>query len=257
MYVKHRLTASDANTIQFPAGNVSFVPVPKGRGRYAGLLSLDLPQTTRHGDVYAVAVRQLTTVSAIIEPPPPPPAQPQIAANTEIAPPPKPFSWRQVLGAFQYSVTIKPKDEVLYPQERLLAWLKWRIGVTPTASRWLPVLQRYLGLTEGLVRSLGGDPDKIPPSQTGKVPGKGPVPPFPPHEKREFTGKVIAIRYDRFGDFRGFTILTEEGHEHRFRGQERAIEELVRQAWIERTVISVVVGAHDRHWPEEIILRRH
>jgi hypothetical protein len=261
MYVKHRLSAIDPNTVQFPAGDVTFVPVPKGQGRYAGLLSLDLPTTTRRGAVYTVAVRQLTTMSATIRPPPPPP-QIQIARGSpapEVAAPPTTFSWRQVLGAFQYTVTIKPKEELLYPQERLLAWLKWRIGVTPSSSRWLPVLQRYLSLTAGLVQSHGGDPNKIPPSQTGNVPGKKPVPPCPPFPigKREVTGKVIAVHYDRFGDFCGFTILTEEGREHRFRGREHAVEELVRGAWIERTVVSVFVEEHNRDWPAALTLRRY
>jgi hypothetical protein len=44
------------------------------------------------------------------------------------------FSWLQVQGAFQYTVTAKPGNE----QERLVAWLKWRISVTPVANRWLP-----------------------------------------------------------------------------------------------------------------------
>jgi hypothetical protein len=265
MYVRHRLSTIDANTVQFPAGDVTFVPVPKGQGRYAGLLSIDLPQTTHSGDVFTLAVRQLTTMSATIEPPPPPP-QNQItreAPGPEVAAPPKTFSWRQVLGAFQYTVTIKPKEELLYPQERLLAWLKWRIGVTPPSNRWLPVLQRYLNLTAGLVLNYGGDPNKIPPSQVGNVPGKHspgpppPVPPFPPVKEHEYTGKVVAIHYDRFGDFCGFVILTEAGHEHRFLGREHAIEQLVREAWIQRTVVSVRVEGDHHDWPTALTLRRY
>jgi hypothetical protein len=214
-------------------------------------------------------VRQLTLVSATIEPPPPPPQQPQITLETRAAETiaqPKTFSWRQVVGAFQYTLTVTPGQELLYPQERLLAWLKWRIGVTPSSNRWLPVLQRYLALTEGLVLILGQDSNAIPPSQVGNVPGKvppcppPPIPPCPPceeHEYEEFTGKVVAIHYDRFGDFCGFVILTEAGHEHRFRGREHAIEELVHQAWVERTVVSVLVEEHDRDWPVTLILRRY
>jgi hypothetical protein len=265
MYVKHRLSAIDAHTAQCPAGDVTFVPIPQGQGRYAGLLSVDLVPTVRQGDIYTVAVRQLTLMSATIEPSPPPP---QIARKTraagktraaETVAQPKTFSWRQVLGAFQYTLTVTPAQELLYPQERLLAWLKWRIGVTPTSNRWLPVLQRYLVLTEGLVLSLGGDPKAIPPSQVGNVPGKRPVPPSPPPavEEFEYTGKVIAIHYDRFGDFCGFVILTEAGHEHRFRGHEHAIEELVHQAWVERTVVSVLVHKHDPEWPATLILRQY
>ncbi len=290
MYVKHRLTVADAHTIQCPAGDVTFVPIPpgQGQGRFSGLLSLALPATVSVGDVYTVAVRQLTIVSATVEPPPPPPPQPQIiesarrAARQKATKPlhlphpqiiesatratiaePKTFSWRQVSGAFQYTVTVTPASELLYPQERLLAWLKWRIGVTPPLNPWLPVLQRYLTLTEGLVWSLGRDPNTVPPSQVGNVPGASPqrpgppVPPLPLSEEREYTGKVIAIEYDRFGDFCGFVILTEAGHEHQFRGREHAVEELVRRAWVERTVVSVLVREHGREWPVNLILRRY
>jgi hypothetical protein len=34
------------------------------------------------------------------------------------------------------------------------------------------------------------------------------------------------------------------------------VEELVRRAWIERTVISVFVESHDPDWPASIVLRR-
>jgi hypothetical protein len=209
MYGNHRLSATDAHTIQCPSGDVTLVPVPKGQGRYAGLLSVDLP-SGRRGSSYTIAVRQLTQVSSSFRAPPPP-IEIVERRTPAIVVPPKPFSWRQAQGAFQYTITVKPAGELLYPQERLLAWLKWRIGVTPPASRWRPVLGRYLSLTESLVTTLGGDPSKIPPSQTGTVPGKGSS--HPPHGEHEITGKVVAIDYDRFGDFCGFTILSEHGQE--------------------------------------------
>jgi hypothetical protein len=153
---------------------------------------------------------------------------------------------------------VTSRQDLLYPQERLLAWLKWRIGVTPVSNRWLPVLQRYLTLTEGLVQTLGQDPNAIPPSHVGNVPGKYPVPPpSPPGEEHDYTGKVMAIHYDRFGDFCGFVILTETGHEHRFRGREHAMEKLVREAWIERTVVSVLVEKHGSDKATSLILRRY
>jgi hypothetical protein len=258
MYVNHRLSAIDAHTVQCTAGNVTFVPIPPGPGRYAGLLSLDLPPTVHRRDTYTIAVRQLRAVGATIVPPPPPP--PPIDTKTGTAETINErgtFSWRQVLGAFQYTLTVKPAQELLHQQERLLAWLKWRIGVTPPSNRWLPVLQRYLSLIEGLVLNLGQDPNAIPPSQVGNVPGERRVLPGPQIAEREYTGKVVAIHYDRFGDFCGFVILTGAGHERWFRGREHAIEELVHQAWVERTVVSVVVDEHDRDWPETLILRRY
>ena len=254
MYGNHRLTVTDAHTIQCPSGDVTLVPVPQGQGRYAGLLSVDLPSAGRRGGSYTIAVRQLTQVSASFRPPPPP-IQIAERRTPEIIVPPKPFSWRQAQGAFQYTITVKPASELLYPQERLLAWLRWRIGVTPSANRWRPVLSRYLNLTEGLVTALGGDPSNIPPSQTGTVPGKGPSP-VPPIGEHEITGKVVAIDYDRFGDFCGFTILSEHGRERHFHTREPRIEEVTYRAWTERSVITVVAEEHDRHRPARLVLRR-
>jgi hypothetical protein len=73
----------------------------------------------------------------------------------------------------------------------------------------------------------------------------------------EFTGKIEALIYDRFGDFAGFKLRTEQGHEHEFRGRELAIETLVKGAWIERSVVSVHVEEHRRDWPTSIVLRRY
>lgn len=250
MYGSHRLVATDAHTVQFASGDVTLIPVPQGAGRYAGLLSLDLPSTGRRGRSFTVAVRQLTQVSASV----PPPIEIAEGRTPEAAAPPKSFSWRQVLGAFQYTITLKPAADLLYPQERLLAWLKWRVGVTPPSNRWHPVLKRYLSLTEGLVLTYGGDPISIPPSQTGNVPGKGPSP-VPPIEG-EITGQVVAIDYDRFGDFCGFMILSEHGRERHFHARAPQIEEVVYRAWFEGSVISVFAEEHDCHRPARLILRR-
>lgn len=265
MYSAHLLTAADAHTIQCPAAGVTFIPVPAGKGRYAGLLSVDLPMGIVRGDRYNISVQQFETVSAQQYVPPPPPPPPKIATSATEAPSVSPapipvtFSWRQLTGAFQYSLAISVKNELLYPEERLLAWLKWRIEQTSTKYRWYPVLLRYLGLVEGRVSGFGGKPGNVPASPTGTVPGQLPPVPSPSQpgaECLEFTGKVIGIRYDRFGDFEGFAIMTFQGHEHWFKGREPQVQELVRRAWIDRTLISVFVDAHEPHWPVSIVLRR-
>jgi len=253
MYGNHRLSMTDEHTIQCPCGNVTLVPVPQGQDRFAGLLSVDLPPAGRRGR-YTIAVRQLTRVSSSFRSSPPP-VQIAEGRTPEIVVPPKSFSWRQARGAFQYTITVKPAGEVLYPQERLLAWLKWRIGVTPPASHWRPVLGRYLSVTEGLVTTLGGDPSRIHPSQTGAVPGKGPGH-VSPHPEPEITGKIVAIDYDRFGDFCGFTVLSEHGRERHFQAREPKIEDVVYRAWVERSVVSVLAEEQDRHRPARLILRR-
>jgi hypothetical protein len=255
MYPAHRLTLLDANTIGCPVGDATLIPIPKGVGAYAGLLAVELPPGIRRGDSYDIVVRQITKATAT--PYTPPTIQIATAAAAGVA---EPFSWRKTSGTFQVTITISTKEELLYPEERLLAWLKWKVSVYPKTLRFYPVLQRYLGLIIGRVGGFGGKPGQIPPSQSGNVPGHFPPPHRPPHPGLEpvieFTGKVVSLIYDRFGDFAGFRLLTEHGHEHEFRGREEAVEALVKSAWIERSVISVHVEGHRREWPTSIVLRR-
>jgi hypothetical protein len=179
IYGRHRLTATDANTIQFPASDLALIPIPAGAGRYAGLLSAEPHPALPQGKSFTVSARQLHQVSATARTPPPPAPKVTVAkkvaharAKSESSSE-ETFSWSEVQGAFQYTVTLKPEKVLLPEQERLVAWLKWRYSVIPATSRWKPVLQRYLKYTESLVWSLGKDPNTIPPSKVGSVVGEG------------------------------------------------------------------------------------
>ncbi|HEY0778913.1 MAG TPA: hypothetical protein VGD56_13165 [Gemmatirosa sp.] len=184
------------------------------------------------------------------------------------------FGWRREIGAFQIAIVISTKERILLSEERLLAWLLWIQQSLHVNNRWYPVLKRYIEQVEGRITGFGGDPGKILPSPIGDVPGwpvrgKGgrghhPEPGRGRHGDEDldlldglhYTGKVVGIVYDRFGDFEGFVLLTESGHEHTFRGREHEIEDLVHRAWLERIVISVFVDDGDRRWPKSIVLRR-
>jgi hypothetical protein len=255
MYPAHRLRVIDANTIGCPVGAVTLVPIPKGVGAYAGLLAVELPPGIRRGDSYDIVVRQITKATTA----------PVILKSTKVELAKlaaetfdQPFSWRTTSGTFQVTITVSTKEELLFPEERLLAWLKWKVSVYPKTLRFYPVLHRYLGYIVGRVGGFGGDPGQIPPSPSGNVPGG---PPHHPHHRREeiieLTGKVVSLIYDRFGDFAGFRLLTEHGHEHEFHGREPAVEALAKSAWIERSVISVHVEEHRREHPTSIVLRRY
>lgn len=255
MYPAHRLSVIDTNTIGCPVGNATLIPIPKGVGAYAGLVTVDLPSGIRRGESYDIVVRQITEASAAAYGPP----SQSLAVGAQGVRL-QTFSWRKTSGTFQVTITISTKQQLLYPEERLLAWIKWKLSVMPKFLRFYPVLQRYLDLIIGRVIGFGGDPWKIPPSPSGNVPGHLPAIPAPIYgrgEMSEFTGKVVSLIYDRFGDFLGFRLLTEEGHEHEFRGRELAIEELVKGAWIERSVISVLVERSKPDWPAVITLRRY
>ena len=170
------------------------------------------------------------------------------------------INWRYVVGTFQMQIPVRPDDEILPGEKSLLSFLRWRHRRLDPTDRWHPVLLRWIGVIERRIYGLGGNPNEVKPSQLGIWTGE--LPHLPPgvledHEHRiEYTGKVSGVRYDRFGDFEGFDLRTDAGHERRFRGDEKVVGELVRTAWRERTVISVLVHDHDHEWPSSIVLRR-
>lgn len=258
LYPRHQLTALDRHTIGCPVGGATLIPIPSGTARNAGLLTVDLSSNVRRGDEYSIDVIQLTQDQATVRPKPPPPPPPRIAvpaqeqAATRNGTATKTFTWRRMLGAFRVTIPIKTKSQLLVPEENLLAWLLWIKETLPIQSRWYPVLRRYIAQISGRVAGFGGDPGAIKPSPTGVH-----LPP-PRHYLHDicFTGKVVGVTYDRFGDFEGFVLLTERGEERRFRGREPHIEELVRDAWAERTVITVFVEPHRCDWPTSIVLDR-
>src|ERR1022692_726717 len=71
MYPAHLLSILDPNTIQFPSNSMTLVPVPAGTGRYAGLLSVNLPPHVHKGDEFNIAVRQFENISTVVPTPPP------------------------------------------------------------------------------------------------------------------------------------------------------------------------------------------
>jgi hypothetical protein len=223
---------------------VTYVPVPPGVGAdYAGLMIVDLPSTVRKGQVFKSVVKQLTNAAGVQIVPPPPINTPTHGAIVK-----RPLiHWRKVLGSFQLTMPVRTKEVMLRPEERLLAVLRWIQRSIPATDRWSPVFSRYVGIVADRVSALGRDPDTIKPAP-GDRGG-----PHPSGEVRvSYAGKVSSLSYDRFGDFQGFTLDTEDG-ERSFRSQERAIEHLARLAWEDRFLIKVVVERDNLHRPEGIL----
>jgi hypothetical protein len=254
----HRLRLIDANTIACPTGGATFIPLPKGAGLAAGLLSIDLPPGIRKGDAYSIFVRQMTDAAGNVPEPPPPPPRLTVAArpNQGIAANGERIAWRRTNGAFQFTITISTKERLLVPEERLLAVLRWVALITPKQKRWYPVLVRYIEEIVGRVVGFGGDPAKIKPSPIGQIP---PLPSHEPDHDRdededEFTGKIEGIIYDHFGDFDGFILATDRDRHHRFRSREAAMYALVLRVWRERIRVTVIVEPHQRHVPRAVIL---
>jgi len=252
LYPHHGLARSDASTITCTASGITYVPIPPGVGsNYAGLLTVDLPGTVKPGEVFSVITRQIT--NAIAGRPTPSPSKPSIALPVEHEPTGRDLvRWRRVLGTFQLSIPVETTAALLGPEERLLSVLRWIAKGIPHHNRWHPVMRRYLEQVAGRVLALGGDPSSIAPSSRGDG---GRI--RPRHERREgrlsYTGKVAGLMFDRFGDFEGFLLDTEDG-ERTLLTREREIEVLVERAWRERLRITVMVPRDDAHQPEGIVV---
>jgi hypothetical protein len=256
MYTSHHLVRTDDHTLQCKTGGVTYVPIPPGgNGNYAGLFSVDLPATVQRGQVFNIAVRQVTNAFRRRESPPP---TPEITVRRHVHPKasviPRPIEWRRVLGAFQLTIPVKRKAELLVREERDLSVLLWIAQAIPFNNRWYPVFVRYLDLIGGRVTAFGGDPTQILPSPTGDGLPKPPCP-EPGEEPLAFTGKIAGLIFDRFGDFEGFLLDTEDG-ERRFFSRERDLAELAERAWRERLRITVVAERHEPHRPLSIIVRQ-
>jgi hypothetical protein len=291
-YSTHQLSTADANTIRcVVVRGFTSVPIPTGAGEnFAGLFTVDLPQGVTAGQTFTITVRRVSTHRGAALPPPVIQAQiagtaPAAAARgagssrassagraaataTTTAAAAAPAletmrNWRVIVGTFAVRVPVTTAEEMLWPEENTLAIMKWRLSQMTPSNRWVPVLKRYIGLIEGRIWGLGKNPTTIKPSPWGAY---GPPPSHGDggggdhgqgqKHRHEATGKINGVVYDRFGDFEGFCLLTEEGHEHVYRSREAEIEALARFAWVERVVITVVSEAHKREEPVSIILRR-
>jgi hypothetical protein len=250
LYRHHDLSRSDAHTIQCLAQGLTYVPLPAADSNYAGLLTVEVTEGVERQAVSSVVVRQVRNVTAPLPVPPPPPPELQSSrrrASAAAVPAPATaatvgaralIQWREVIGSFQLTIPVSTKAVLLPAEERLLSVMRWIFRSIPRHDRWHPVFHRYLSLLAGRVSALGGDPSDIIPSPTGE----GRHEPRPPEREGErelcFTGKIIGLIFDHFGDFEGFTLDTEDGP-RRFRSRETHVRDLVERAWRERLRLTV------------------
>lgn len=227
MYGVHPLTAADAHTIEVKTiKGVTYVPIPQGTGEwYAGIFTVDMPQTVKTGQEFDIVVRRIgkrpVRVSKAPPPPPPPPPVPQIASKTASKVgshkhtggyiyhnPSRPVApaqarpaetalvttaaesapgWeRYIVGSFQVKIPVSTGEAMLPAEETTLAILKARLEALPKSNRWYPVLLRYIDQIAGRVDGLGGDANAIPPSILGYLPGHPhPVHPLVPRPCEE------------------------------------------------------------------------
>lgn len=250
LYALHTLTvASEANTIQMPVTRgITYVPIPTAKKEnIAGLFTVDLPGTVTTGEEFEIIIRRLAYRS-IERDEPGAAAEAREVANGHVS-----RNWRYVIGTFQVTIPVATRHELLAPEESTLAILKWRLGKMAESDRWHAVLTRYISYIRARVDAFGGDSAAIPPSPFGY----GPILDIRfDRGERRVVGKVTAVAYDRFGDFEGFVVTTEHGRAHRYHASERAIESVVRFAWLDRALIEVRSREHEPAVATSIVLLR-
>ena len=146
---------------------------------------------------------------------------------------------------------MQTRREILPIIERVQANLRRVIATIPHENRWYPVILRYLRQVTGKVTGLGGGEGEGRPE-----PGRH----EPEHragreEHRRFEGKIDGLRYDRFGEFEGFWLRTEDGV-LQFSTRERGMELIAHQAWRERIAVLVIAEEHERYEPVSIVFLR-
>lgn len=146
-YRSHRLVRIDGDTLKFEASGITYLPIPVAHGTYPGLLTVDLPDGVKIGQIYRVLVRQVVAETDQI---------PKVRAMN-----PHTSLHRHITGSFQLTIPVREKAEVLPRQQRLLSNLRWIAGGIPAQDRWAPVFQRYLTQMAGRVDGLGGDAQQV------------------------------------------------------------------------------------------------
>ena len=240
MYPRHGLRQVDASTLQCAAAGATWLPVPQGGGNFAALLTVDLPATVRKGQAFTVVVRQVTSGAGARQ------LDDRNAKATAIE--------RRILGTFQLTIPVSTEEALLEPEERLLSIMRWIEEGIPANDRWWPVVARYVAQIADRVEGFGGDPTQILPSPTGDGIPKPPRPEPKPEKCIDFAGKISGLVFDRFGDFEGFLLDSEDG-ERAFHSREREMEELVERAWRERLRVTVRVDRGEPRTPQSIIIR--
>jgi hypothetical protein len=248
MYADVPWTATDGHTVQCTVEHpVTYLPIPFGTGAsFAGLFTIDLPIGVKAGQQFNVVVRRVRSRQA-----------PALTNNTGIAAQarvdaerkPPVTDWRYIVGTFQVTIPVSTEAPLLWPEENTLAIMKWRFLNTAPASRWYPVLQRYLSYLVGRVNGFGGKAGAIPASPNGAPepgPGKGTGTGTGTGLGEcggalvEYRGKVCEVLFDCFGDFEGFVLESCCGT-RRFTACESGIADVVLRACRERLVLSVFV----------------
>lgn len=229
----------DEYTISFVVKDTSYIPLPPSDKPYAGLLSLQLPQSVRTGQQFfvdaqqhsgGVSTRTMQTNSEFRR---------ENFKQNQFS-----YSHRKVLGAFRLRILVKNGEDLLGRAVRNLAVLKYIALGIPVNDIWYPVFQRYIEQLADKLKGLGIDPGLILPSPDD--------PGIPGHESTSenevcYTGKVNKVLYNCFGEFQGFILESCCSDNHHIRCCESGIGQLVLLACKEHLWITVCLSKKEKN----------
>jgi hypothetical protein len=153
-YRHHRLRRIDEHTIKFETGGISYLPIPFSDSAFPGLLTIDLPEGIKNGELFKVVVRQVTGIRQQYD------LRRKVRDDL--------VDWRHIVGSFQLTIPVRDKAEILPAQQRLLSNLRWIERAIPANDRWSTVFSKYVAQIAGRVDALGGDSSKVAPSPSGQ-----------------------------------------------------------------------------------------
>jgi hypothetical protein len=158
VYRSHTLIRIDAHTLQCETGGITYIPIPQSEGaNYVGMMSVDLPETVKKGQVFTIVVRQVTSA-----------VRGHTTLTHESIAAISPARDRRILGSFQITIPVRVKEEMLVREERLLSNLRWIESAIPANNRWALVFGKYVMAIAERVDALGGDSEKVGASPAGE-----------------------------------------------------------------------------------------
>jgi hypothetical protein len=155
------------------------------------------------------------------------------------------------MGALSLVVPVSTKAAMLGEEERTLSILRYIEQAVPLQTRWYQVFRRYVDQIAGRVAGMGGDPAQVPATPDGdwRHPHKCDHHQEHDHDhdhdwddedqRATVTGKVVALRYDHFGDFEGFVVEDAQDRHVVLASSEQRVEALARRAWRHRLRVRV------------------
>jgi hypothetical protein len=152
-YRSHRFVRIDENTFKCDTGGITYLPLPFVEGSMPGMITVDLPEEIKKGQVFTVIARQVT--GRFQRPS-------ETAAMTGTRP-----GLRHIVGSFQITIPVREKGEILTNEERLLSNLRWIERAIPENNRWASVFGKYVMHTADRVDALGGDSKMVAASPSG------------------------------------------------------------------------------------------